>query len=642
MVSEDRGETMQEYLAVLLIFSLVLWAFFFMARKIIPLNALVICGTVGISFALGAFFPMAAANLTWGKVLSLYGVIIAIAATVLGYLGSRVPPVQTTPVAVADLTTENDTASDTIRMTPAGPDTISPDELPVPDGLPANGQPATDREPEAGWPVAENVQPGAWPVTEEAPATDWPVTTDTSQDAQPATDGETKADWPVAEDGIGIDEQPVSDKEPEAGWPVIGDLPADVRPASEEKAAAMQVAATIKQPSDDHMPFPAEALSALPDTCTDAVSDIEFPPAGPVDLFAPDEMLPSDGPPLTGEAAAAQPVTADAPGAARPVAADGDLAASGPAPAVNAAVEKPATTDDEPAIDWRYPATSLWLDELAETNGAQAVSTTAAAEPAVTAGELETGRPATDALPADVRPASEENTAAMQAAATIEQPPDAPVPVSAGKQPTLPHTYTEAMPGPALLTTGPVEFTVPDAIGTDELPVPDSQPAGDQPATDTEAAPARPVAADARPAPGAAPEAGWPAGAKYPAEDFIAEGFRAKDRGDLNAALHYFFKAFQSYQKQQVSIVLAMEISAIYQEQGQYLQAGMILHSVLAQANSIQDLNLKQILKRRLIYLDTLVEVLKVTKMSGLPHSQIPDYIKREASIKSLQEQLIN
>jgi len=117
--------------------------------------------------------------------------------------------------------------------------------------------------------------------------------------------------------------------------------------------------------------------------------------------------------------------------------------------------------------------------------------------------------------------------------------------------------------------------------------------------------------------------------------DYISAGFEAKAEGDLNGAVHCFLKAFQQNQEQQVLTALAMEIATVYQELGQYFQAKIIIDSVLEQDDLIHDFSLKQKLKSQAIYLDTLIELLRTTKMSNAPYSKVPNLIKMKASIET-------
>ncbi len=70
---------------------------------------------------------------------------------------------------------------------------------------------------------------------------------------------------------------------------------------------------------------------------------------------------------------------------------------------------------------------------------------------------------------------------------------------------------------------------------------------------------------------------------------YISSGFRAKSTGDLAGAVKCFITALQTNQEQQITAALVLEISAIYQELGQYFQAGIIIKSIIEQENVIND-----------------------------------------------------
>ena len=118
-------------------------------------------------------------------------------------------------------------------------------------------------------------------------------------------------------------------------------------------------------------------------------------------------------------------------------------------------------------------------------------------------------------------------------------------------------------------------------------------------------------------------------------DDYISSGFRAKSAGDLAGAVKYFITALQTNQEQQITAALALEISAIYQELGQYFQAGIIMKSVMEQENVINDFTLRQTLQSQLIYLDTLTKLLRITEMTNAPYSKIPNIIKIKANLET-------
>ncbi|TEB11554.1 hypothetical protein Pmgp_01568 [Pelotomaculum propionicicum] len=120
--------------------------------------------------------------------------------------------------------------------------------------------------------------------------------------------------------------------------------------------------------------------------------------------------------------------------------------------------------------------------------------------------------------------------------------------------------------------------------------------------------------------------------------DYISAGFKARTTGDLAGAVKNFITALMMSQEQQITAALSLEISAIYQELGQYFQAGMILRSVIKQKNIINDFTLRQKLQGQLIYLDTLCELLRITKMSNAPYSKIPNIIKIKANLETAEK----
>lgn len=120
--------------------------------------------------------------------------------------------------------------------------------------------------------------------------------------------------------------------------------------------------------------------------------------------------------------------------------------------------------------------------------------------------------------------------------------------------------------------------------------------------------------------------------------DYVLSGFKAKSAGDLVGAVKYFITALQTNQEQQITAAIALEISAIYQELGQYFQAELILRSVVKQINIINNFSLRQKIQGQLIYLDTLCELLRIAKISNSPYSKIPNTVKIKASIETAEK----
>jgi len=412
MVSKDRGETMQEYLVMLLVISLVFLAFFQVAKKSVPLNNRIIYGTVGISFTLGAFFPMAISNLTTGKVLGIYFGSIALSAIILSHIESRFSSNVNSAAA-----TESRAPGDSLLPT-----------------------------------LVQN-----------------DFTEDNIRDEQPAAGGEMPepSDVDTLEKSILGNTTDLPDIPPEPGQT---DIPVDTAP------------------------------------------DIGLPPAAPEDSPVLEDNI-----------------------------RDEELADGG---------EMPEPSDVDTPEQLIFDNTTDLPDMPPE--------------------------PGQTDIPADTVP-------------DIGLPPAAPEDTPVLRDVTGGETHKSEFAGQAAASRENFEDEESDAatatVNDDII------------------------------------------------KDYVSAGFEAKARGDLNGAVNYFFKAFRLAQNQQVSTVLAMEISAIYQELGQYLQAGMIINSVLGQEDLIHDFGLKQKLKSQLVYLDTLVELLRIAKMPNAPYSKIPNFIKMKASI---------
>ncbi len=117
--------------------------------------------------------------------------------------------------------------------------------------------------------------------------------------------------------------------------------------------------------------------------------------------------------------------------------------------------------------------------------------------------------------------------------------------------------------------------------------------------------------------------------------DYITAGFKAKSAGDLTGAVSYFLKALERCRDPQVYAVLALEISAVYQECGQYFQAGMLLKSAAGQDEIIKQPVLRQKLLERLVFLETLVEQLKMAGIPGAPYSKIPGLVLMKTNLET-------
>jgi len=118
-------------------------------------------------------------------------------------------------------------------------------------------------------------------------------------------------------------------------------------------------------------------------------------------------------------------------------------------------------------------------------------------------------------------------------------------------------------------------------------------------------------------------------------ENYISAGFKAKAKGNLAEAIDYFFKALQLNPGGHICVELALEISAVYQELGQYHQASILLSSVKGLENINTNSVLRKKLQDQLVYLDTLAKFLEKARIPYAPYKKIPNLIKIKATFES-------
>lgn len=120
------------------------------------------------------------------------------------------------------------------------------------------------------------------------------------------------------------------------------------------------------------------------------------------------------------------------------------------------------------------------------------------------------------------------------------------------------------------------------------------------------------------------------------AGDWITAGFAAKNRGDFTKALTCFFKALAQSPGAEAKALIALEISSIYQELGQYAQAALALKAIT------QDLPLEGTIGERishqLVYLEKLEALLEAAKIKGAPYSKVPSLIKIKANLETCEK----
>ncbi len=118
-------------------------------------------------------------------------------------------------------------------------------------------------------------------------------------------------------------------------------------------------------------------------------------------------------------------------------------------------------------------------------------------------------------------------------------------------------------------------------------------------------------------------------------DDYIARGFAARERGNYVDAVDCFLKALLSNPGEQLKALLALEISAVYQQLGQYQQAIMLLDAMLAPGSGIRDRTLRQQLYARQVNLEITAELLRTARQPNIPYAAIPSLIKVKASVET-------
>lgn len=529
------GWTMLEYLAMLLAISFVLIVVFRLVKNRIPLRPQVFYGTVGISFALGAVFPMAISTLTPGGVLSIYFVLIVLSATALGYAESRVA-INTSP------SPEETVNSSLSSMAPE--EIASLEACATEDYTSENGQLSN---------TTEEIQA---PKTESAaPVEDMPDMDDTTANLDlAATIDETENE--ALHDSVNlslkfevfeevttpITEEPIEKenftKEPFMEEPVI-EVPIIETPVIETPVIEVL---TIKEPvaADEPLLKEKSVASVLYNTLSE---DNQKLPIAQEEYPVAEEVL----------------------------------------------LNEKLTTCKE------FPEQSSGLTTDEHSLNEEPLSGEPREEPMKAKEQLPDGQPACE------EPVFEEGLS-LQYGDEFEG--DLPLPCGV--------EATEANTPPQ-----------PEQIAEDGLD------------TRQEDAPFTPVLGNEEFCEELRPDPAVIKADPVTVNEYISAGFEARARGDMTGAAEFFFKALRLNQGQQVSVALVMEVSAVYQELGQYLQAGMILKSVMEQENILNDPNLMQSLQSQLIYLDSLGKLLRMAKMTNAPHSKVPNLIKIKANLET-------
>ncbi len=120
-------------------------------------------------------------------------------------------------------------------------------------------------------------------------------------------------------------------------------------------------------------------------------------------------------------------------------------------------------------------------------------------------------------------------------------------------------------------------------------------------------------------------------------DNYIARGFAARETGNYVDAVDCFLKALLSNPGEQLKALLALEISAVYQQLGQYRQAVMLLDAMLAPGSGIRDRTLRQQLYARKVNLEVTAELLKTARQPNTPYAAIPSLIKVKAGVETAE-----
>jgi|GEM_PF-4015013 len=118
-------------------------------------------------------------------------------------------------------------------------------------------------------------------------------------------------------------------------------------------------------------------------------------------------------------------------------------------------------------------------------------------------------------------------------------------------------------------------------------------------------------------------------------DNYIARGFAARETGNYVDAVDCFLKALLSNPGEQLKALLTLEISAVYQQLGQYQQAIMLLDAMLEPGSGIRDRTLRQQLYARQVNLEITAELLKTARQPNIPYAAIPSLIKVKANVET-------
>ncbi|NLK51068.1 MAG: hypothetical protein GX295_01285 [Syntrophomonadaceae bacterium] len=107
-------------------------------------------------------------------------------------------------------------------------------------------------------------------------------------------------------------------------------------------------------------------------------------------------------------------------------------------------------------------------------------------------------------------------------------------------------------------------------------------------------------------------------------ENFIGHGFKAKMQGKFEEAILFFSKARTLCTEPKLDMLLTLELSIAYREQGRYFEAIEVLrHYIANQVKGISETFYKEV-RNQIIYLEIIQYELNTLGMPNLPYNEIP------------------
>lgn len=107
-------------------------------------------------------------------------------------------------------------------------------------------------------------------------------------------------------------------------------------------------------------------------------------------------------------------------------------------------------------------------------------------------------------------------------------------------------------------------------------------------------------------------------------ENFIGYGFKAKMQGKFEEAILFFSKARTLCTEPKLDMLLTLELSIAYREQGRYFEAIEVLrHYIADQVKGISETFYKEV-RNQIIYLEIIQYELNTLGMPNLPYNEIP------------------